>query len=309
MGIATPATLAALRTSVFNSFNAALQSSGKESFSSKLGVVTTFPSSSQFNTYEWLSRDTRMREWIGPRMVNGVSERVYTIRNKKYEKTFGVYEDELEDNEKSTINYAASIAEQMATAVTRLDDDLLISLMQNGQTALAYDGQFFYDTDHPINLDDTVAGTQSNYEAAAFALTQANFFIARQRMMGFKGEDGRPLGIRPSLLVVPPALEDEAITILKAGSLASGAENITQGMAAYVVVPELAGQDTTWYLFDTSGPGPQAFIKQVRRAPRLTTKTANTDDNVFWDGQYIWGVDTRVGMGYGLWFKAFKGVG
>jgi phage major head subunit gpT-like protein len=64
-------------------------------------------------------------------------------------------------------------------------------------------------------------------------------------MMSVKNADGRPLGIRPSLLVVPPSLEESAREILQAqfivGDAVNGGykTNIWQGTAELLVVPEL----------------------------------------------------------------------
>ena len=68
---------------------------------------------------------------------------------------------------------------------------------------------------------------------------------ARTAMMSVKNADGRPLGLKPNLLMVPPALEAEARVILQAqfiiGDPSSGGSktNIWQGTADLLVVPEL----------------------------------------------------------------------
>ena len=59
-------------------------------------------------------------------------------------------------------------------------------------------------------------------------------------MMSQKGDYGRPLGIVPDLLVVPPSLEDEAEEILKADRNAAGATNTQKGKVEMLVVPWLA---------------------------------------------------------------------
>jgi len=92
--------------------------------------------------------------------------------------------------------------------------------------------------------------------AAAFGLWQlayasketldaAKYAAARAAMMSVKNAEGRPLGLKPNLLLVPPALEAEAREILQAlfiiGDPSSGGSktNIWQGTADLLVVPEL----------------------------------------------------------------------
>jgi len=77
-------------------------------------------------------------------------------------------------------------------------------------------------------------------------LNATNYSSARSAMMSMTNADGRPLGIRPTLLIVPPALEGKAREILNAqfviGSDTAGGSksNIWQGSADLLVVPELA---------------------------------------------------------------------
>lgn len=77
-------------------------------------------------------------------------------------------------------------------------------------------------------------------------LNASNYAAARAAMMSFTNAEGAPLGIRPNLLAVPPALESKAREILNAqfiiGDPDTGGSksNIWQGTADLLVVPELA---------------------------------------------------------------------
>jgi phage major head subunit gpT-like protein len=77
-------------------------------------------------------------------------------------------------------------------------------------------------------------------------LSPTTYAAARTAMMSLRNAEGRPLGIKPSLMVVPPSLEAQAREILQAqfiiGDPASGGSktNIWQGTADLLVVPELA---------------------------------------------------------------------
>jgi phage major head subunit gpT-like protein len=74
-------------------------------------------------------------------------------------------------------------------------------------------------------------------------LNTTNYALARTTMMQYSNEDGTPLGIRPSLLVVPPALESQAKEILQADLLGMTNEgsktNVWKGTAELLVVPWL----------------------------------------------------------------------
>ncbi len=77
-------------------------------------------------------------------------------------------------------------------------------------------------------------------------LNPSNYAAARAAMMSFTNAEGQPLGIKPTLLAVPPALESKAREILNAqfiiGDPSSGGSksNIWQGTADLLVVPELS---------------------------------------------------------------------
>ncbi|MBS4773425.1 MAG: Mu-like prophage major head subunit gpT family protein [Proteobacteria bacterium] len=69
-------------------------------------------------------------------------------------------------------------------------------------------------------------------------LTAANFEAAYAAMCSFKGDNGKPLGIRPTVLVVPPSLRSKANSIVTADKLANGADNPNKNLVEVM--------DTTW---------------------------------------------------------------
>ena len=81
--------------------------------------------------------------------------------------------------------------------------------------------------------------------ASRQTLTAANYAAARLAMTSLKNEEGIALGVRPSMLVVPPSLETQAKEILQAelvlaDQTAGGTKtNIWRGTAELLVVPWL----------------------------------------------------------------------
>lgn len=62
---------------------------------------------------------------------------------------------------------------------------------------------------------------------------------------------------------------------------------------------------TPWYLLCTSRPI-RPLIFQMRRDYTLTRLDRVTDENVFMRGEYLYGVDARVNVGFGLWQTAIR---
>ncbi len=68
-------------------------------------------------------------------------------------------------------------------------------------------------------------------------LTAANYAAARAAMMDFRSESSRILGINPTTLVVPPALEDAALKVLNTEINDSGGSNPSKDTAELIVTP------------------------------------------------------------------------
>lgn len=69
-------------------------------------------------------------------------------------------------------------------------------------------------------------------------LDTANFNTAHAAMSGLKGDGGRPLRIKPSLLVVGPSNRQRALDIAKANQI-NGTTNTNQGTVEVLVTPYL----------------------------------------------------------------------
>lgn len=267
--------------------------------------ASVMPSSTKTNVHAFLDRIPKMREWVGERVVKNFAERSFEIENKKFELTMGVKRDDIEDD---NLGMYSPLFDMMGQQARMYPDDLVRELIEAGTTELCYDGQNFFDTDHPKNLDDSAAGTQSNNHTSK-ALSHDNYQSVRTAMRKLVGADGRPLGINPTHLVVPPALEKTALQILNAEMVAESSVSVTnvqRGTAKLIVWDKLTS-DTTWYLLDLSKPI-KPFVFQNRSSPDFQALTENKDENVFMRDEYLYGVRARGNAGYALWFLAARAI-
>lgn len=117
-------------------------------------VATEIQSSSERNTYGWLGRFPNLREWVGDRVIDDMKAHAYEITNKTYEATVGVLRDDIEDDNLGT--YAPMMEEMGYGASVQVDQEVF-GLMKIAETVTCYDGQSFFDTDHPVyaNHDGT----------------------------------------------------------------------------------------------------------------------------------------------------------
>ena len=260
-------------------------------------VATLVPSSAKTENYGWLSEFPRLREWVGDRQVKNLSASGYQVTNKKFESSVGIPRDDIDDD---SYGVFTPLFSEMGYAAATHPDELVFTLLAAGATTECYDGQYFFDTDHPVG-----AGTVSNHGGGAGTpwflldtsrplkplifqkrreyalksmtapedegvfmrdeyrygvdargnvgygfwqmafmsrqtLDEAGYKAAREAMMAFKSDEGRPLGISPKLLVVPPSLENAALKVVQAENNAAGATNIYRNTAEVFVCPWLA---------------------------------------------------------------------
>lgn len=158
MAIVTSPLLASMRVGFSKTFEDA-----KAKAPSQWALAATLvPSTSKSTTYGWLGQYPKLREWVGPRTVKSMQEHGYSITNKTYEGTVGVQRTDLEDDNLGV--YTPLFAEMGYAAATH-PDELVFGLLGKGTSTLCYDGQYFFDTDHPVyaGVDGTGAvSTVSN---------------------------------------------------------------------------------------------------------------------------------------------------
>ena len=292
----TPATIAGLQAGFNKQFQKAFDKA--ESFSEPL--VTLVPVTSKKEVFGFMDRIPKMRKSVGERQFENLVSRAVEIEVDKY---FGDIEVDADDIEDDNLGIYASRIDMMGMQAKKWPDQLFIEAVQAGATKLAYDGQYFFDTDHPVNMDDPASAVQAN-KFTSKSLTKANYAEVRATMMSYKGVDGQPLGVRPNLLVVPPALEDAGRTILNAEFIAQGETNTMKGTADLLVIPELANEATTWYLLATSWPiRPFVFVR--RSVPVMRSLDASSEHLILKD-KYVLSTKARGAVGYGPWFLAAK---
>jgi phage major head subunit gpT-like protein len=163
MAALTSEQLLALKTTLVARFNAGLISQRGD----WKKVAKVIPSSSASNTFAWLSQFPAFREWVGSRLHKALSEKAYTVVNKKFENTIDILRTEIEDD---AFGHYGAVAESYGEAIDDLFNDLIFQALASGFASECYDGQYFFDTDHPIypNEDGTgTATTISNVIAGA----------------------------------------------------------------------------------------------------------------------------------------------
>lgn len=122
-------------------------------------VSMQVPSTTASNEYGWLGKFPSAREWLGDRVIQNMKTHDYTIKNRDFELTVAVDRNDIEDD---NIGIYGPMFEEMGAATGAKACELVYGLLKAGFSTPCYDGQFFFDTDHPVILEDGTTGTFSN---------------------------------------------------------------------------------------------------------------------------------------------------
>jgi phage major head subunit gpT-like protein len=110
-------------------------------------VATTVNSTTAENEYGWLGQMPGFREWIGDRQIKSIATHGYSIRNRSFEQTIGVDRDHIEDD---NIGIYAPLFTELGRSAAIFPDQLVFAALKDGFAQKCYDGQYFFDTDHPV---------------------------------------------------------------------------------------------------------------------------------------------------------------
>ncbi|MBP7003759.1 Mu-like prophage major head subunit gpT family protein [Amaricoccus sp.] len=275
-------------------------------------IAMTVPSSARDETYGWLGQFPQLREWVsGERELKALEAFGFTIVNRRFEATVSITRSDFADDR---LGVFKPMFAEMGHNARQHPDELIFGLLNAGFSSPCYDGQNFFDAEHPVpdpagpvTIDGRTFRLVSNMQAGtgpawflfdtsravrsiiwqereeyefqtvnrhdetrvfmtdeylygiraranagfglwqlAFgskaALTAASYAAARAAMSGLKGDKGRILGIRPTVLVVPPTLEEAALKLLNAETNDGGGSNPWKGTAEIIVSPWLSGE-------------------------------------------------------------------
>lgn len=265
-------------------------------------IAMRIPSTGAQNDYAWLSRFPKMRRWVGEKHIKNLMANRYVIANADFEATIEVKRNDIKDDNLGMVGIQAKSAGKSAR---EWPDDLVFEAVNKGTTELCFDGQYFFDTDHPVG-DSTVSNKLSNaLVISTLAGAMASYGAAATLMKTYKDEEGQPLGVKPNILLVPPALGDSARVLMTAERLEDGKPNPYRGQCEVVEDARISSA-TAWYLLDMSHPV-KPFIFQERETPNFVEQTTMESDDVFSRGVFKFGVEARGEAGYGFWQMCVQG--
>jgi phage major head subunit gpT-like protein len=282
-----------------------------------------FTSDQESETYKWLGASPAVREWIGGRLAKGLRENGLTITNKTFEATLKILVDDLRRDKTSQVMLRI---QELADRVAAHPMSLISTLIRNGGGAtngLAYDGQYFFDTDHAegdsgTHKNDLAAGDYAVLNVGTAAAPTANemadaILAVLQHFFSFKDDQGEPINeLARSFMIMTPVnmwgSAQAAVTtnLLNTGS--GGRDNplLKMGMTLDVVVNPRLTATTEFCLFRTDGRT-KPFIEQVEEGVSISA-IGEGSEHEFKENEHLYGVKKITNVGYGMWQHAIRGT-
>jgi phage major head subunit gpT-like protein len=280
-----------------------------------------FNSDQESETYKWLGMVPALREWIGGRNAKGLRDNGITIVNKKFEATLEIAVDDIRRDKTGQIDVRIG---ELADRVTQHWAKLLTTLITN-TTAVCYDGQYFFDTDHSEGDSGTIKNLLTSSEVSELTVSTATAPTSAEMadiilglieyMYGFKDDQGEPYNedAKKFLLMVPTNMWGAAVKAVTSNLLNNGSSTFdnplkgvseSEGLSINVAHnPRLTGT-TVCYLFRTDGRA-KPFILQNEEDMKVSA-LAEGSDHEFKEDKHLYGVKALRNVGCGYWQHAVK---
>jgi len=237
----------------------------------------------------YLEQIAKMREWVGPRKVNKLSADKMSFKTRKFEQTYEVPRESVEDD---TYGMYTPLLEEMGKSCAQLPNDLVCELLENAASAKWADGGNFFGTTRKYGKS-----TISNYTTSA--LSQTSLKTAYTTMKGYKGHEGDPLKVAPTLLIHGPALKFTVKELLENENIfqegtngAAAVPNVTRGLVQSIEVDGISGNK--WFLAACGGVQQPVYYFERKRPDQITRKDQEHDENVFQDDVFLYGSRGRA---------------
>jgi len=280
-------------------------------------VANQFFSDQGSETYPLLSATPAMREWVGGRNAKGFTESSIVIPNKHFEDTLDV---SIDDMRRDKFDFILAGVEDLSARAIAHPASLVSTLIDNGETGICYDGQYFFSASHA----EGDSGTQSNdisvtiasLPAAVHGTTTAPSVEEMQgaiaagiaQIMSFKDSAGKPInqGASQFLVMAPVSFFNTVFQAVATNQQIAASQTALTALKSKFRIDAEVNLDLTWTtkiaIFRTDARI-KAFASQRETAVKYSQKAEGSDyahDNY----RYQYGLDYHGNAAYALWQRA-----
>ena len=270
-------------------------------------LAMRFSSNQESETYKRLGMVPQVREWVGGRKVEPLRANGITIVNKVWESTIRIDADEQRRDKTGQIMIRIN---ELARRVATHPNSLLTTLITNGESTAAYDGQFFFDTDHSEGDSGTQSNDITDDATTPTAPTDAEMYEAIVKgiaqMIGFKDDTGEPMNesARDFMVMVPTSFLSSTLIALSSNNIDSTGNPLADSepfKVDWVANPRLTWTDK-FAVFRTDGESrPFIFQEELPVQVQILAEGSELEVN---ENQHQYGVKAIHEAGYGFWQDA-----
>lgn len=284
-------------------------------------IAMRFESDQASETYKWLGMPPAMREWVGGREAKAFRENGLTITNRTFEATLKVLVDEIRRDKTSQVMLRI---QELADRTASHPMSLISTLINNGGGAtngLAYDGQYFFDTDHSegdsgTQKNDLAAGDYAALNVSTVAAPTPNemanaLMAVLQHFFSFKDDQGEPINelARSFVVMTPVNMWGAAQAAVSLNQLNTGSGSVDNpllkmGMSLSVQVNPRFTSTDKFVVLRTDGRT-KPFIEQIEEDVTISA-IAEGSEHEFKENEHLYGVKKITNVGYGMWQHAIR---
>jgi hypothetical protein len=266
----------------------------------------------------WLGQVPTMRRWIGGRMEEHLNKYTLNIRNYEYEATLPISVPDLRRDKTGQLRQrVADLAARTATHWNTLLGQW-ITAGEAGTLGLAYDGQFFFDTDHnesgtnqTNDLTATEVPSANVATTSTLTTTEAAGIITETiaYMMSLTDDRGEPINQNPTsvlILATKVGHYNGLKTALGVNNLGTGSGNNNPLLAwqdytinVQYVPTRVTAADKLYFFFGNPEMGSTPLIRTSE-----TGVTTGIIDERLKNNREVFCVNASRGVGYGMWQKS-----
>lgn len=286
-------------------------------------VSTLVNSDRATEEYGWLGQVPQLRKWQGGRAEEPLNKYTLSITNDIFEATLPISVEDLRRDKTGQIRQRVS---DLAVRAATHWNEILGTLIVNGEAGtsmLAYDGQFFFDTDHAESgtsqtndLTATEVPAANVSTTSTLTTTEAADVITQTMayMMSLTDDKGEPINQGPTnvtILCTKVGHYNGIKTALGLNNLGTGSGNNNPLLAwndfpvrvHYVTAARMTAADKLYFFFGNNGMGNAPLIRQSEVDVQTQLIGAGSEEE-FKNNRHLFGVKAVRGVGYGMWQKA-----
>ncbi|CAE7161651.1 unnamed protein product [Symbiodinium microadriaticum] len=280
-------------------------------------ITNLFESDQEEEEYAWLGMPPAFREWLGERLAKKLRDDGITIKNLEFESTIEILVKHLRRANGDKLR--ARIREHVQRAFTHWAS-LTTQVILDGATTTAYDGQYYFDTDHVVGD----SGTQSNkidVDISTLPVTTAGSTTAPSpaailqaiiqgidAICSFNDDQGEPMNemAEKFLVMVPNSLYAPARTGITMPRGTDIEEQVSDKDIELVRNTRLGAWTDKFAVFRTDGE-----IKPIIRQQEVgveVSAVAEGSEYEFFNKKHQYGLYASRNVAPGRWEQACQGV-